>query len=808
MTSLAVKIEEQNEDGNSNGEYISPMSRGTATSVESFFDDELTSGDDEDSEDEFFDARGLSEEINKDSSLNDGIKNSHTKKTRRRLSSFDDEPTLFANSNNNNNSKYNDRDDDNGDNTDNTPRRRPTTPAELFDAISEHENSDSGGDEGDGEEEEEDVLADLPEGHFYLTKIGDDGKKYTVVARSNAFGEIIPIHTSPHSPRNKQLPANNISSGITKSNASKNQQQPMNQSPQNCNLEHGDNNSDKDTPLPNSSSPSLTPTESKKNSKRPPGKHNRASTATAVLGDVDELMRNVKANENSKNDDKESAGNNNIGGNKHNDGNISPSEKTLLKNATSSMGNLWRRFRRKSVYSNDVDSEAVPVKTFKKKSNRYNALHLRQTLHHSSGRICVMAFNNPGSNEPLLLATAGEDAIINVWELNTNRQLRSFNGTITTTARTMPRKSNNSNANSSNNDTQDRAQNNNTKNLDNNDNGNDGKKNSTTHAKLNIEPHENEIPAFNAKPLRQFKGHTSYIISLSWNKGFLLSGSLDKTARLWHIKKPKSLVTFKHHGAVTAVAYHPFDIDVFVTGSFDSKLRMWSISKKRIILFKQTLGPISAVSYNPSGKMIAVGLLDGICLFYHHTVSHKTSTLQFHTQIECRNRRGKFRTGRKVSGFVWRKNGEELLISTNDSRVRLIRMRDYNPFMKFKGAIVTEAPITASFNESGTYVICGSEDGRVVVWTTDIDQNQIAISLKAYKNKNYSYESFQASSTVTTCAIFGPSRMARDVGCVGWEREHISTRYVKDIEDDCRFLLVGDLEGCLRIFEQRTKPKK
>ena len=50
--------------------------------------------------------------------------------------------------------------------------------------------------------------------------------------------------------------------------------------------------------------------------------------------------------------------------------------------------------------------------------------------------------------------------------------------------------------------------------------------------------------------------------------------------------------------------------------------------------------------------------------------------------------------------------------------------------------------------------------------------------------------------------------MARDVGCVGWEREHISTRYVKDIEDDCRFLLVGDLEGYLRIFEQRTKIKK
>ena len=99
-------------------------------------------------------------------------------------------------------------------------------------------------------------------------------------------------------------------------------------------------------------------------------------------------------------------------------------------------------------------------------------------------------------------------------------------------------------------------------------------------------------------------------------------------------------------------------------------------------------------------------------------------------------------------------------------------------------------------------MISGSEDGRIVVWTTEIEQSQVTISLKAYKNKNYSYESFQASHTVSTCAVFGPSRMAREVGCVGWER-NASTKDVRDIEDDCRFIIAGDLEGHLRVFEQR-----
>ena len=138
---------------------------------------------------------------------------------------------------------------------------------------------------------------------------------------------------------------------------------------------------------------------------------------------------------------------------------------------------------------------------------------------------------------------------------------------------------------------------------------------------------------------------------------------------------------------------------MFVTGSFDSKLRMWSISKQKIIMFKQTLGPISAVSFSPSGKMIAVGLLDGICSLPSHQIAQDE-----YFAIPHPNRvpepQGEVPHGRKVCGFVWRKNGEEPKISTNDSRIRLIRMRDYNPFMKFKGAAVTEAPITAAFNES------------------------------------------------------------------------------------------------------------
>lgn len=54
-------------------------------------------------------------------------------------------------------------------------------------------------------------------------------------------------------------------------------------------------------------------------------------------------------------------------------------------------------------------------------------------------------------------------------------------------------------------------------------------------------------PVFKTKPIREFEGHTGDILDLSWSKNnFLLSSSMDKTVRLWHISRHECLCTFKH----------------------------------------------------------------------------------------------------------------------------------------------------------------------------------------------------------------------------------------------------------------------
>lgn len=86
-------------------------------------------------------------------------------------------------------------------------------------------------------------------------------------------------------------------------------------------------------------------------------------------------------------------------------------------------------------------------------------------------------------------------------------------------------------------------------------------------------------------PYRTYSGHTSDLLDVSWSKShFILSSSMDKTVRLWHISRRECLCCFQHIEFVTAIAFHPQDDSFFVSGSLDGRLRLWNIPNKKVKL--------------------------------------------------------------------------------------------------------------------------------------------------------------------------------------------------------------------------------
>jgi WD40 repeat protein len=259
-------------------------------------------------------------------------------------------------------------------------------------------------------------------------------------------------------------------------------------------------------------------------------------------------------------------------------------------------------------------------------------------------------------------------------------------------------------------------------------------------------------PVFKPTMVREYDGHTSSILDLSWSKNnFLLSSSMDKTVRLYHISREECLCAFKHNDFVTSIQFHPRDDRFFLAGSLDSKLRLWSIPDKSVAFSAQAPDMITAVAFTPDGKTAIAGCLNGICNIYD------TEGLKAHSQIYVRSARGKNAKGSKITGIDTitvprdNPNGDvKVLITSNDSRIRLYNLQDRNLEIKFRGNENTSSQIHATFSDDGKYVICGSEDRKVYIWPTgpverqDIEKRPVEV--------------FEAHPAIVTTAILAPTK--------------------------------------------------
>ena len=262
-------------------------------------------------------------------------------------------------------------------------------------------------------------------------------------------------------------------------------------------------------------------------------------------------------------------------------------------------------------------------------------------------------------------------------------------------------------------------------------------------------------PVFKQKLIREYDGHTSSILDLSWSKNnFLLSSSMDKTVRLYHVSRAECLCAFRHNDFVTSIAFHPRDDRFFLAGSLDSKIRLWSIPDKTVAYWQSVPDMVTAVAFTPDGKTSIAGCLNGMCILYD------TEGLKPHSQIHVKSARGKNSKGSKVTGIdtiaVPRENGQaevKLLITSNDSRIRMYNLKDRNLEIKFRGNENSCSQIHATFSDDGKFVICGSEDRKIYVWPTG--------PMERPDSDKRPMEVFEAHSTIVTSALLVPTKTRR-----------------------------------------------
>ncbi|KAJ5973453.1 hypothetical protein N7481_010663 [Penicillium waksmanii] len=236
------------------------------------------------------------------------------------------------------------------------------------------------------------------------------------------------------------------------------------------------------------------------------------------------------------------------------------------------------------------------------------------------------------------------------------------------------------------------------------------------------DPPRLKAPMFHPKPAQVFEGHTGSILDLSWSK---------------------------HSDFVTSIQFHPRDDRFFLAGSLDTKLRLWSIPDKSVAFVTAAPDMVTAVAFTPDGRYSMAGCLNGTLNIYD------TEGLKLSGQIHVRSARGKNSKGHKITGIDTMisppgdpKGDIKLLVTSNDSRIRLYDFRDRVLEAKFRGNENSCSQIRATFTEDNKHVICGSEDRRAYVWpigTVERDTDKRACEI------------FETQSAIVTVAVTAPT---------------------------------------------------
>ncbi|KAK4345560.1 hypothetical protein RND71_035736 [Anisodus tanguticus] len=366
--------------------------------------------------------------------------------------------------------------------------------------------------------------------------------------------------------------------------------------------------------------------------------------------------------------------------------------------------------------NNKNSSQWIKVRQQGKIHKEFTALQLCQEIQAHEGSIWTIRF----SADARYLATAGEDRVIHVWEVQECDVMSTKQSDDPNYVSDTPMAGSNSDRPPlpvMTHMQSDRR-----------------KKGKTSNKKKgNSLPDYVNVPetvfSLSEKPVCTLNGHQDDVLNLSWSSSKqLLSSSMDKTVRLWDIETQSCLKMFAHndYGEI------PLDDDHFISGSLDGKVRIWNVSDRKVVDWTDLHEMVTATCYSPDGEGALIGSHKGSCRMY------STSECKLEQKENFELEPKKKSLAKKVTGFQFAPgNPAEVLVTSADSRVRIFDGSEMTH--KFRGFRNTSSQISASFSQDGRYIISASEDSQVYIWKREEPKTASVKSRSIINVQSYEY---------------------------------------------------------------------
>ena len=212
--------------------------------------------------------------------------------------------------------------------------------------------------------------------------------------------------------------------------------------------------------------------------------------------------------------------------------------------------------------------------------------------------------------------------------------------------------------------------------------------------------------ANSGKELYTLRDHTDAISSIAFSPDGqrVLTGSRDRTAKLWDVKSGREQVTLTGHtDSVLSVAFH-WTGERVVTGSADGTAKIWD-AKSGLLLLTLTghRHSVWSVAFSPDGGRVLTGSVDGTAKLWETETGKELRTLTD--------------PGSWVRSVAYSPDGRRVVTGSWNGAIHLWDVESGAELLAFKGH--QEAVLSVVFSPDGRRILTGSLDGTVKLWDAE-----------------------------------------------------------------------------------------
>jgi WD40 repeat protein len=206
--------------------------------------------------------------------------------------------------------------------------------------------------------------------------------------------------------------------------------------------------------------------------------------------------------------------------------------------------------------------------------------------------------------------------------------------------------------------------------------------------------------------LKELKGHTAPIMAVAFGgNSLLVTGGIDKTARLWDVGKDEPVQTFPANKSMISAVALRADGKRALIGSADGMLRVYDVTgaPKELAAITGHLAGIGAIAYGPDGTKIATCGGDGLVKHWNLPDSGAPTML-----AEFKGH------GKPVSSVAFSADGRFIVSGGGDTVVRVWDLSNKTELRALRGH--GDWVSSVAFGPNGRSILTAGVDKTVKVW--------------------------------------------------------------------------------------------